>query len=461
MSAPIVAIVGRPNVGKSSLFNRLIGQRAAITDDAAGTTRDANYGAVSWSGKHFTLVDTAGLSKAGGEIELQAQDQVKQIAGTAEVIIVVVDAATMITSDDQAAARLALKSGKPVILVLGKIDTAHGTDVDTWRRLGISTIIGVSAIHGRGTGDLLDAVIKHLPTGTAPAEDAPLRLALIGRPNVGKSSLLNALVGKQKAVVSNVPGTTRDTSAEIIRYKGKAIELVDTAGLRRRGKIEPGVEKFSALRTLGAVHGADVCVLVLDASERGVATDLNLAGQILEAGCGLIIVMNKWDAVEEKDENTQARFTAKLKQDFQFAWWAPLVYTSATQGLHVTQLLELAVQIAERRTTQVATGPLNRLIEKLVEKQPPAGLKGRQPKINYATQTGTNPPSFTFFCTYPDLIHFGYRRYLENNIRETWDFTGTPISLEFRHKHGEDLRRGGPAKSRGFKVEKLRKDAQS
>lgn len=442
---PIVAIVGRPNVGKSSLFNRLIGVRQAITHDSAGTTRNANYSNVDWNGRHFTLVDTAGLSKGDGEIELQAQDQIRQMAATAAVIVVVVDAATMITADDQAAARLALRSGKPVILALGKADTAAGADLTVWQRLGIPTIVPVSAIHGSGTGDLLDAIAKQLADAPAAPEEAnpPLRLALIGRPNVGKSSLLNALVGKQTAVVSSIPGTTRDVASEIIKYHGRQIELLDTAGLRRRGKIEPGVEKFSALRTIAAINQADVCALVMDATEGSVATDLNLAGQILEAGKGLILVMNKWDAVD-KDEHTQDQQTARLRKDFQFVWWAPLVYTSAAHGLHVNKLMELAVQIDERRRTDVPTGPLNRLIEKLVSKQPVAGLKGRQPKINYATQTGINPPTFTFFATYPDLIHFGYRRYLENNLREEWDFTGTPLVLEFKHKHGDNLRHTKP-----------------
>jgi GTPase len=346
----------------------------------------------------------------------------------------------MITAEDQTAARLALKSGRPVILALGKYDTAREAEINAWRRLGIETIIPVSAIHGRGTGDLLDAITSHLERTPAPVENAPLKLALIGRPNVGKSSLLNTLVGKQKAVVSSIPGTTRDVASEIITYHSRNIELLDTAGVRRRGKIEKGVEKFSALRTLAAINEADVCVLVMDAAEGQVASDLNLAGQIIEAGKGLILAMNKWDAVE-KDEHTQDRLTMLLKKDFQFAWWAPLVYTSATHGLHINQLMELAVEIDKRRRTQIATAPFNRLIEKLVAKQPPSGLKGRLPKINYGTQTGTNPPTFTFFATYPDLIHFGYRRYLENNIRSEWDFVGTPIRLEFKHKHGDDIRR--------------------
>ncbi|HEY2004667.1 MAG TPA: ribosome biogenesis GTPase Der [Candidatus Saccharimonadia bacterium] len=438
---PIVAIVGRPNVGKSSLFNRLIGARQAITHETPGTTRNANYGAVSWRGYHFTLVDTAGLSKADGEIELQAQDQIQQMASTASVMVVVVDAGTMITAEDQTAAKLALRSGKPVILVLGKADAARDTEINAWRRLGIPTIIPVSAIHGSGTGDLLDAITIQIEATPVPVEtNPPLKLALIGRPNVGKSSLLNNLVGKQKAVVSSIPGTTRDIAHETIKYHEREIRLLDTAGLRRRGRIEPGIEKFSALRTMAAINEADICVLVMDASEGHVAGDLNLAGQIIEAGKGLILAMNKWDAVD-KDEKTQDHLTAQIKQDFQFVWWAPLVYTSAISGLHTNQLMDLALKIEERRNTQVSTGPFNRLVEKLTAKQPPAGLKGKMPKINYGTQTGVNPPTFAFFCTYPDLIHFSYRRYLENNIRDEWDFTGTPITFEFKHKHGENLRR--------------------
>ncbi len=439
---PLVAIVGRPNVGKSSLFNRLSGTRQAITHDTAGTTRDANYAPVDWRGYHFTLVDTAGLTRADGEIELAAQDQVRQVAHVADVIVVVVDAGMALTNEDTEAARLALKTGKPVILALGKADTLGSTSPDEFRRLGVADIVPVSAIHGRGSGDLLDAITAHLSRRPAPQIDPPLRLALIGRPNVGKSSLLNGLLGKQQAVVSSVAGTTRDTNANQLRYHNRTIELVDTAGLRRRGKIEPGIEKFSALRTMSAIHEADICFLVLDSTEGIVASDLNLAGQIIEAGKGLVLVMNKWDAVE-KDDKTQAHLGAKVAQEFQFAWWAPLVFTSAVTGLHVTKLLELALQIDERRHTKLPTGPLNRLLEKLMAKQPPAGLKGRQPKLNYVTQTGTNPPQLTFFCTYPDLLHWSYKRYIENNLREVYDFTGTPVPMEFRHKHNDAVYKEG------------------
>jgi GTP-binding protein len=432
---PFVAVVGRPNVGKSSLFNRLSGTRQAITHETAGTTRDANYAMVEWGGYHFKLVDTAGLTKADGDIEIAAQEQVRAVADTADIIVVVVDAGNMITAEDMNAAKLALKTGKPVILALGKADTMGQTIPDEFLRLGIKDIVGVSAIHGRGTGDLLDLITKYLGKRVDLAEiDPPLRMALIGRPNVGKSSILNALLGKQQAVVSDVRGTTRDINANELRYHNRTIEIVDTAGLRRPGKIEKGIEKYSALRTVNAIHQADICFLILDATDGVVASDMNLAGQIIEAGKGLVIVMNKWDAVE-KDDKTQAHMGAKIQRDFQFAAWAPLVFTSAVTGLHITQMLELAVQIDARRQTKLATGPLNRFMEKLILKLPPAGLKGRLPKINYLTQTGTNPTELTFFCTYPDLLHWSYKRYIENNLREEQDFIGTPIIMHFRHKH--------------------------
>jgi len=434
-------------VGKSSLFNRLSGTRQAITHETAGTTRDTNYAAVDWRGGRFTLADTAGLSKSEGEIEVAAQEQVRQVADIADMIVVVVDAGSQLTNDDIQAARLSLKTGKPVILVLGKSDTLGHTSPHEFRRLGIETIVPVSSIHGRGTGDLLDAIIERLNKLPEPVEiDPPLRLALIGRPNVGKSSLLNSLIGKQQAVVSAIGGTTRDVGVGKVKYHGREIEILDTAGLRRRGRIEQGIEKFSAMRTLGAIQRADICMLVLDAVDGITAGDLNLAGQIIEAGRGLIVVMNKWDAVE-KEDNTQAVVSARITRDLQFAWWAPLIFTSATTGLHVAKLMELATQIDERRQQKMPTGPLNRLIEKLINKQPPAGLKGRMPKINYVTQTGTSPTVLTFFSTYPDLIHWGYKRYLENNLRDEYDLIGTPIQLVFKHKHpdaqySEGTRRG-------------------
>ena len=443
--SPMVAIIGRPNVGKSSLFNRLTGRRQAVVHQKPGTTRDANYGQVEWNGKTFTVVDTAGLSRAEGEIEMQAQEQVRAIADIASIIVVVVDAATMVTQEDLEATRLALKSGHPVILVLGRIDTANGADLTHFSSLGVKDVIGVSAIHGRGTGDLLDVITKNMPKVVAEDIDAPIKVALLGRPNVGKSSLLNALVGKQQVVVSDVPGTTRDVSRADLRYHGQTIQFLDTAVLRRRGKIEQGVEKYSALRTLAAIQEADVCLLLLDGTEPSVSGDHHVAGMIDEAGKGLIVVVNKWDSVE-KDETTQQRLTKRLGRDLQFVWWAPLIFTSAETGLNVTKLFDLITEINERRKQNFSTPKLNKLSEKMIQKQPPAGAKGRLPKINYVTQTGTQPSTFTFFCTYPELIHFSYRRYLENGFRREFDFTGTPIKLIFRHKHGD---KAGPRYAKG------------
>lgn len=427
---PLVAIIGRPNVGKSSLFNRLIGRREAITHDSAGTTRDANYGAVSWNGKHVMLVDTAGLQKGEQGLELQVQEQITEVADLAQVLVLVVDAGTMITDHDQQAARLARKSGKPVILVLNKIDTAAGSKGDSFERLGLNPIIETSAIHGRGTGDLLDAITELAGSAQPPEQSEGPTLALIGRPNVGKSSLLNTMLGKQQALVSERAGTTRDIGRAVINYHQQPVTLLDTAGLRRRGKVEKGVEQYSALRTLAAISQADICVLVMDATELAVAGDQHIAGQVLEAGKGLILVVNKWDAVE-KETGTQEYFTRKLVHNFAFAHWAPLVYTSATQGLNITKIFELTRQIYQRRQTEIPTGELNRLITKLTDRQPPAGLKNRQPKIKYAAQVDTSPPTFRVFSSYASLIHFSYQRYLENGLREAYDFTGTPIKLEF------------------------------
>lgn len=436
-STPIVAIVGRANVGKSSLFNRLTGRRQAITDDRPGTTRDSVHGLVEWGAYNFWLVDTAGLKPAEDDFETSIQEQIAAAAGTADVILVVAEASTMINNEDRQAAKLALKTGKPVVLALNKIDTAKGGLADSFERLGIKTSVAVSATHGQGSGDLLDQIVKQLPKTKAP-KGADLRIALLGRPNVGKSSILNSLAGKQQAIVSERAGTTRDIGQIELKYHEQSVHILDTAGLRRAGRIESGVEKFSTLRTMGAIAAADVCVVIIDATEPSVAGDQHIAGLVAEAGKGLILVVNKWDALE-KDDKTQARLAARIQKDFQFAWWAPLLFTSAVTGQNVTKLFELATEIQQRRQTKLSTPKLNRLLESLVAKHPPAGLKNRQPKLNYVTQTGTEPPTFTFFCSSAAFIHFSYKRYIENGWREAFDFTGTPIKLEFKDKRGVGL----------------------
>lgn len=435
-SMPVVAIVGRANVGKSTLFNRLIGDRQAITHDAPGTTRDPNIAPVTWGAANFWLVDTAGLKTPEDDFEAAIREQVEEAATSADCLVVVLDAATIITTEDQAAVRLARKTGKPLILVLNKIDTARRGAADEFTRLGAKTEIETSAVHGTGTGDLLDAIAKMIKKTPAIPERDTLRLAIIGRPNVGKSSLLNSIAGKQQAIVSERAGTTRDAGSATVTYHGQAVELIDTAGLRRRGSIERGVEQFSGLRTLSAISRSDISVLVMDATEAAVAGDQHIAGMVLEAGKGLILVVNKWDAIE-KDDKTMPFYIRRIQREFAFAPWAPVLFVSAETGLNVTKLMELAQGIHQRRQTTIPTTKLNTLLRSLVAAHPPAGLKNRQPKLNYVTQTDIKPPTFTFFGSYPNFLHFSYRRYIENGLREAYDFTGTPIRLQFKSKRGE------------------------
>lgn len=431
---PNVAIIGRPNVGKSSLFNRLTGSRRAITDAGSGTTRDAVTGEVEWGSRRFRLTDTAGLETPAGEIDRQAQAQLRAAVATATVVLVVIEAGTLLTDGDYLAAKLALKSQKPVILIINKADMASASS--DFSRLGIADVVKVSSIHGTGTGDLLDLVAARLGRANAPQTIPGLSLALLGRPNVGKSSLLNALNAGGTAIVSDVPGTTRDVTEQVVTDHGTQFRILDTAGLRRRGKIMPGVERFSTARTAGAIEEADVCAVILDATELGTAGDQHIAGMVKDAGKGLILVVNKWDLVE-KDDKTQDRLSRRLARDFAFAPWAPLVFTSAETHLHIGELLRLAGEIHARQTTKLPTPKLNRLLGELLAKQPPAGRGRYQPKINYITQTGTLPPTFQVFTSHPEAIHFSYKRYLENGLRAAYDFIGTPIRLEFKSKYKE------------------------
>lgn len=432
---PIVAIIGRANVGKSTLFNRLIGQRQAVTHDSPGTTRDTNQNELVWNDVPFLLADTAGLTKATDELEADIAEQIREVADSADLIVLAADAGIMITDEDRRAAKLALKTGKPVVLALTKADTAQRGLADDFIRLGLGEPIEVSAIHGTGTGDLLDAITAQLPKKTAKTKPSnAIRIALLGRPNVGKSSLLNSMVGKQKAIVSSIQGTTRDVNEADVTYHGRKIIISDTAGLRRRGKIEQGIEKFSSYRTLAAANTADICLLVLDATELGTSQDLHIAGQIMEAAKGLIIVVNKWDTVDAEDK-TQAKMMRRLYREFDFLTWAPVVFTSATQGLNVTKLFELILEISERRSRTIPTTELNTWLRKVALSHPPAGLKNRHPKLNYITQTDTNPPSFLVFGSHVEFLHWSYKRYMENEIRKTYDFTGTAIKFTFRDKH--------------------------
>lgn len=424
---PLVAIIGRPNVGKSSLLNRIVGRRQAIIDDVAGTTRDRVKAQASWRGFDFQLVDTAGMDKATSQIDDDIESQIKNIAAQANVIVVVVEAPGIITSQDEQAAKLALKTSKPVILAVNKADAAAKDSGESYEKLGIKTIVKTSAIWGSGTGDLLDAIVAHLPKTKAIEVKPPIRLAIWGRPNVGKSSLFNRIVGREEALISDQAGTTRDINRHEVEQDGHRFELIDTGGQRRPGKIERGVEKYAQARALGSLDEADVAVLIIDATEPAVAVDQRLAGRVAEAGKGLIIAVNKWDLVESTDEN-RAWFERRIAKQFQFAWWAPLIFISAKTGLNTNQLLELAAQIYQRRQLQIDTPALNHIIRADIT---PAGPRV---KINYAAQTGINPPRFTIFANFPKLVHFSYRRHLENELREKYDLVGTPIKIEFRSK---------------------------
>lgn len=429
---PTVAIVGRANVGKSSLFNRLVEEQRAIVAKEAGTTRDNVVGQVHAGEHNFWLVDTAGLKSPDDEFEATIQEQIEEAADAADVIIVMVEANKYITDEDRVVAKKALKSKKPVILVANKIDKAGALGEEEFVRLGIKTIVGTSAQHNRGIGELLDAITTLIPVRKAVEDDNVLRIALIGRPNVGKSSLFNALAGKQQAIVANKAGTTRDVGRVRMRFYNRDIEILDTAGIRRSGKIEVGIEKFSVLRALQAIEEADICLLLMDVHELNVALDQKLAGIIKEAGKGLVLVVSKWDDAEDKDPFTRDRLAAEISSNYPFVPWAPLLFTSSVTGQNVSKIFELATQIDERRRQTFKTTELNKLLQKSLQAHPPAGQKNYQPKIRYMTQTDDRPPYFTIFGSNVKYLHWGYRRYLERMMRETYDLTGTPIKLFIR-----------------------------
>lgn len=431
---PTVAIVGQTNVGKSSLFNRLVGSQQAIVAREAGTTRDPVVGKVSTKSHAFWLVDTAGLKDAEDEFEASIQDQVEEATLAADVILVVVDSTTPINDDDRLAAKKALRSKKPVILILNKTDLKESLPSEEFLRLGIKTILRTSAEHFRGLDEIIDAVEAILPPAKSIPQDDILRIALIGRPNVGKSFLFNTLAKKQQAIVSNRAGTTRDVNRTNIRFYDRDIQLLDTAGIRRSGKVEVGIEKFSVLRSLQAIEASDICLLVMDVNELHVALDQKLAGIIKEAGKGLILVISKWDSLDEKTAFSRDEIAAKLASYYQHVPWAPVIFTSSITGQNVTKILELALEIHKKRTQKLQTAELNRILQRCVDAHPPAGLKNTHPKLRYMVQTDTSPPWFVIFGSTMQFLHWGYKRYLERVMRENYDFDGTPIMFTFRNE---------------------------
>jgi GTPase len=433
---PIAAIVGRTNVGKSSLFNAILGRREAITAEEEGTTRDSLTAKATWEGKDFWLVDTAGLKSPEDEFELSIQEQISEAASAADVILVVAEANVPITEEDRRVATMALKSQKPVILVVNKIDKNKRADLSEWQRLGIKTIIATSAAQKTGLDELLDTLAAGLPFARIKQDPGQISVALLGRPNVGKSSLFNTLAKKQQALVADKAGTTRDVNRTIVRYEGKEIELADTAGIRRSGKIERGVEKFSVLRAIAAIENSDICLVLMDANELNVQLDQKIAGLVKEAGKGLVLVVSKWDAAEDKDAYTRDAVAPQIAANFVFVPWAPLIFTSAVTGQNVAKLYELIMEISEARQQKFRTTELNQWLRRAVAAHPPAGLKGRSPKLNYMVQEDDiDMPSFKVFGAHTKFLHWSYKRYLERSFREQWPLSGTPLKFWFIEKH--------------------------
>ncbi len=510
---PVVAIVGRPNVGKSTLFNRVIGGRTAIVEDRARTTRDRLYGDAEWNGRRFVLVDTGGLeADTDDPIELRVQEQARLAISQADVIVFVVDASTGMTPADEEAAELLRRADAPVIVAVNKADNEkRELEGAEFHAMGWDETYAISASHGRGTGDLLDAIVWALPPETeqelarkarevqaeawadevaagrlepyvvgdattdaddgaddadgeepdadgtdldpegarwdaaiaAEADTSPAAIAFIGRPNVGKSSLLNALLGEDRAIVSDVPGTTRDAIDTRLAWGRSEVILIDTAGIRRRGKVASGAaaERYSTMRALSALSRADVAVLVIDAVEGLTSQDAHVAGYAVEEGKGLVVAVNKWDLVADKTDRTFDQYTEWIRNEVPFLDFAPIVSISAKTGQRVGRVLELAVDIWAERRRRISTGELNRVLMAATERTPPPPVRGRRPKLFYATQAAIAPPTFVFFASDASLVHFSYRRYLENRLRETFGFDGTPIRLVFRDRASVKLPR--------------------
>ncbi len=444
---PIVAIVGRANVGKSSLFNAILERREAIVAKEAGTTRDSITAKATWHGQDFWMVDTAGMKDAEDDFEFTIQEQIQQATDSADVIWVVAEADVPITDEDRRVAKTALKSRKPVFLVVNKVDKAKGVDLEAFERLGIKPIIHTSSTQRRGIDQLLDTLIEGIPKATLREDDNRLHIALLGRPNVGKSYLFNTLAKKQQAIVADVAGTTRDINRAVVKYEGREVELMDTAGIRRSGKIGIGIEHFSVIRTLSAIEQSDVCLLLMDASELNTALDQKIAGMIKESGKGLILVVSKWDAVEGRDAFTRDALAPKIAHTYDFVPWAPLIFTSAVTGQNVTKIFDLAQDIDMRRHKRIPTSELNRWLRQVIDQHPPAGLKNRNPKLNYMTQEDDNPiPAFKIFGSQTTFLHWSYKRYLERCLREQYHYEGTPVQLWFIEKHEAHKHGNSPTK---------------
>ena len=437
MAKPIIAIVGRPNVGKSTLFNKLTGKRLAIVEDTPGVTRDRLYSECEWLNRTVMLVDTGGIEpKTDDGILSKMRAQANLAIESADVIILVTDLNSGVTANDADIASMLLKSGKPVVLCVNKCDRIGAPPPEFYEfyNLGLGDPFPVSSVHGNGTGDLLDECFKHIDFDKEDdVEDDKIKVAIIGKPNVGKSSLVNKIAGEERVIVADMAGTTRDaTDTEVENEFGKFI-LIDTAGIRRKSRVDDSVEKYSVLRSYMAVDRSDVCVIMIDATEGFTEQDSKVAGYAHEQGKACVIAINKWDAIE-KETNTMNEFTKKLQNDFSFMSYAPFVFISAKTGQRLNKLFELIVSTYEQNCRRISTGMLNDMLAYATAKVQPPSDKGKRLKIYYMTQASTNPPTFVTFCNRADLFHFSYRRYLENQIRETFSLTGTPIKMVVRER---------------------------
>ena len=438
MAKPLVAIVGRPNVGKSMLFNKLTGQRTSIVEDTPGVTRDRIYGSCEWCGRSFSLVDTGGIEPDTDSDMLKFMRRQAEIGiELADAIIMVADVRSGVTAADQDVATMLRKSGKPVALAVNKCDSTGLVNPDAFEfySLGIGDLFETSAVHGHGTGDLLDWVLENIPEDDGDEEeDDVIKVAIVGKPNVGKSSLLNRILGEERVIVSNVAGTTRDAIDSYFENESGKYCFIDTAGMRRKSKVDDAIEKYSNMRSISAIERADVCLILIDANDGVTEQDTKIAGLVHEAGKAAILVVNKWDAVENKETNTMRDMEAKVRQGLSYMLYAPVLFISALTGARVDKLFQMIQDVYAQNTMRITTGALNSLLADATARVQPPTDKGRRLKIYYMTQASSKPPHFVIFCNDARLFHFSYQRYLENQIREVFGLQGTPVRITIRQK---------------------------
>ena len=435
MANPIVAIVGRPNVGKSTLFNRIAGERISIVEDTPGVTRDRIYTHAEWLGKNFNLIDTGGIEMSDQPLSTQIREQAEIAIDEADVIILVVDVQNGITDADEKVAQLLYRSNKPVVLAVNKVDNPERrTDIYDFYSLGLGEPYPVSSVHGVGLGDLLDAVIKNFPETAENGTDDSIRFSLIGRPNVGKSSLVNAILGQQRVIVSNIAGTTRDAINTKFVADHREFTMVDTAGIKKKGKLYENTERYALMRSMKAIDDSDVVLVVLNSDEGIRELDKHIAGYAHEAGKAVIIVVNKWDLIKNRDHRTMTDFTNLIRNEFQYLSYAPIIFVSAITKQRLIKIPKLIEEVYDHARRRIKSSTLNDVLMDAIAANPTPSTNGKRLRVYYGTQVAVEPPTFVIFVNDPDLMHFSYERYLENQIRQAFDFTGTPIHLIKRRR---------------------------